>query len=92
MAGCAVAVWFAVLVLFCLWRPAGVPVAELFSLVLGAASAVYIGWVSARCCRLVRQALAEAAVHKESLAVEQHGGLSPQARAAAAKITRHPAR
>ena len=120
VAGYAVLVWSAVLlVLFCLWRPGGVPVAGLFSLVLGVAAVVHAGWVTVRRRRLVRQAVAEAAVREQRLAaalrrgpyrpspqpaaadpgaqrrrdlldaVEEHGGLSREARAAAAAITRH---
>jgi len=120
--GCTVAVWSALLVLFCLWRPAGVPVAALLSLVLGSAWLVHACWAAVRHRRLVRQALAEAVVREERLAaalshgpyrpsppagaadpgarrrrdlldaVERHGGLSPQARVAAAEITRHRTR
>jgi hypothetical protein len=116
----AVLVWSAVLlVLFCLWRPGGVPVAGLFSLVLGVAAVVHVGWVIVRRRRLVGRAVAEAEVREQRLAaalsrgprrpspqpaaadpgaqrrrdlldaVEEHGGLSPEARAAAAEITRH---
>jgi hypothetical protein len=105
VAGYAVVVWSAVLlVLFCLWRPGGVPVAGLFSLVLGVAALVHAGWATVRGRRRARLAAAEAAVREQRLAaadpgarrrrdlldaVEEHGGLSPEARAAAAEIARH---
>jgi hypothetical protein len=119
---CAVSVCLALLVLFGLWRPGGVPVAALFSLVLGLAALVDMGWSSVRRQRLARRARAEAAVRGERLAaalsrgpcrpsappaaadlgaqrrrdlldaVEEHGGFSPEARAAAAEITRHRTR
>jgi hypothetical protein len=123
VAGYAVLMWFALLLmLFCLWRPGGVPVAGLFSLVLGAATVVHVGWVTVRRRRLIRQALSEAAVREQRLAaalsrdpyrpspppavadpgaqrrrdlldaVDKHGGLSPQARTAAAEIARHRTR
>jgi hypothetical protein len=107
------------LLLFGLWRPGGVPVAALFSMVLGIAALFHIGWVSVRRHRLARRESAAAAMREQRLAaalshgpyqppeppadvdqgaqrrrdlldaVEKHGGLSPEARAAAAKIARH---
>jgi hypothetical protein len=79
-------VWFAVLlVLFCLWRPGGVPVAGLFSLVLGVATVVHTGWVTVRRRRLVRQAVAEAAVREQRLAAAlSRGPYRPSPQPAAA--------
>jgi hypothetical protein len=114
----AVLAWLTVLMLFWLCQPGGVPVVALFSLVLGVVTVVHLSWVSMRRRRLVRQALAEAALREQRLAaalsrgpyqpspppaadpdakrrrdlldmVDKHGGLSPEARAAAAEITRH---
>jgi len=56
---CAVSVCLALLVLFGLWRPGGVPVAALFSLVLGLAALVDMGWSSVRRQRLGRRARAK---------------------------------
>lgn len=65
VAGYAVLAWFALLlVLFCLWRPGGMPVAGLFSLMLGATAMVHVGWVAVRRRRLIRQALSEATVRE----------------------------
>ena len=106
------------LLLFGLWRPWGVPVAGLLSMVLGIATLCHIGWASVRRRRLTRQERAAAILREQRLAaalsrgpyrpspppagadpdarrrhelldaVEKHGGISPEARAAADKIAK----
>lgn len=112
----AIYLWIPLLLFFAVWRPWGVPVAGLLSLVLGVASLLHLSWTSARRRRLARQGRASAAAREQRLAaalsrgpwrpsppsagtdpgarlrrelldaIEKHGGLSPEARAAAAKI------
>ena len=68
VAGYTVLGWSALLVLFSLRRPGGVPVAALFSLVLGVAAVVHICRVPVRRHRLARRALAETSVREQRLA------------------------
>jgi hypothetical protein len=118
----AIFLWIPLLLLFGLWRPWGVPVAALLSMVLGVASLCHIGWASARRRRVARQERAAATARQQRLAaalsrgpwrpsppsagtdpdarrrrelldaVEQHGGLSPEARAAAGEIAKRRAK
>ena len=59
-AGYAIFLWLPLLLLFGLWRPWGVPVAQLLSIVLGIAGLCHIGWASVRRRRLARQERAAA--------------------------------
>jgi hypothetical protein len=120
-AGYAIFLWLPLLLLFGvfgLWRPWGVPVAALLSMVLGIAALCHIGWTSVRRRRVARQERAAAVLRGQRLAaalsrgpyrpsppptgadpdarrrhelldaVEKHGGISPEARAAADKIAK----
>jgi hypothetical protein len=121
-AGYAIFLWLPLLLLFGLWRPGGVPVAGLLSMVLGIATLCHIGWASVRRRRLARQERAAAVLRGQRLAaalsrgpyrpsqqpasatpdarlrhelldaVDKHGGISPEARAAADKIAKRRAK